>query len=345
MFVKNAWYVAAWDHEVGHALTAATILGEEVVLYRKTDGTPIALENACPHRKLPLSMGRLQGDEVECGYHGLTFDCTGTCVRAPGAARIPKTAQVRSYPVEERYGLVWIWMGEASRANPADIVPVETWGDPAWGANRGESMTVDCNYLYITDNLLDPSHVAWVHQTSFAGAGCADTPVETTIAPSGVTVSRWMLDMPAAPFYVPFLPFSGNCDRLQYYEVRYPAHAIIKAVFVPAGEGGPGRPLHKDAFVMDSYNFMTPVDANRTKYYWFQMRNVAPHDAKVSEQMSASVRAAFAEDRVILQAVHQGMGNKRTPNIDLQIDRGPLSFRRGIAQMIAAEEPVAMVAE
>ncbi len=345
MFIKNAWYVAAWDHEVGRALTPTTILGEEIVLYRKSDGTPVALENACPHRKMPLSMGRLKGDVVECGYHGLTFDCTGSCVRVPGATKIPKTAKVRAYPLAERYGLLWIWMGEASRANADDIVPVENWGDPAWGVNRGESMTVGCNYLYITDNLLDPSHVAWVHTTSFGGAGCEDTPLETVASPTGVAVSRWMLDSPPAPFYAPFLKFSGNCDRQQYYEVRYPAHAIIKAVFVPAGTGGEGRPLHPDVFLMDSYNFMTPLDENRTRYYWFQLRNFAPDDMRVSSQFAESVRNAFAEDRVILEAVHQGMANKRTPNMSLGIDKGPLAFRRGIAERVAHEQPVAMVAE
>lgn len=349
MFIKNAWYVAAWDHEITRALKPTTILGEDIVLFRTTAGKIAALENACPHRKLPLSMGRLKGDEVECGYHGLTFDCAGTCVRVPGATKIPKTAKVRSYPVEERYGLAWIWMGDATLANPAEIMAVEHWGDPGWGVNRGESMTVACNYLYITDNLLDPSHVAWVHTTSFGGAGCEDTPLETISVPSGVAVSRWMNDTPPAPFYAPFLKFQGNCDRQQYYEVRYPAHAIIKAVFVPAGAGGDGksqRPeAHPDVFLMDSYNFMTPVDENNTRYYWFQLRNFAPNDMRVSDQFAESVRNAFAEDRVILEAVHKGMTEMRTPNMSLAIDKGPLAFRRGTAARIAAEQPAAMVAE
>ena len=137
-------------------------------------GKAVALENACPHRKLPLSMGRLKGDEVECGYHGLTFNQAGACTRAPGGQRVPKAACVHSYPVEERYGLIWIWMGEAAKADPAKIMNVDHWGDSAWGLNRGDGMTVECNYLYMTDNLLDPSHVAWVHQTSFGNAACAD---------------------------------------------------------------------------------------------------------------------------------------------------------------------------
>jgi len=338
MYLKNAWYVAAWDHELGREPIAVTMLEESIVLYRRSDGNPTALENACPHRKLPLSMGRVRGDEIECGYHGLTFDRTGACTRAPCVERLPSHARVRSYPVEERYGLIWVWMGEPEKADPATIFQVEHWGDPTWGLNAGDSMAIDCNYLYVTDNLLDPSHVAWVHQSSFGNSACASTALETAVSDHGVTVSRWMLDTEPAPFYAPYLKFSGNCDRQQHYEVRFPSHAIIKAIFVPAGSGGDGRPLHADAFLMDSYNFMTPMDQDRTRYYWFQMRNFAPHDAEVSAKFAESVREAFEEDRVVMQAVHRGMANKRTPNIGLAIDAGPQRFRRRLAQMIAAEQ-------
>jgi phenylpropionate dioxygenase-like ring-hydroxylating dioxygenase large terminal subunit len=338
MFLRNSWYVAGWDHEIGRALKAVKILGEEIVLYRKTDGKVAALEDACPHRKLPLSMGRIKGDDVECGYHGLTFDCTGTCTRVPGVEKIPHVARVQSYPIEERYGLLWIWMGEADKADTAKIFHVEHWGDPAWGLNRGESMALDCNYLYMTDNLLDPSHVSWVHQGSFGNAATEEAPLETTVGENGVTVWRWMIDVEPAPFYAPFLKFRGNCDRKQHYEVHYPCNAIIKAIFEPAHTGGEGKPFHKDVFLMDSYNFMTPIDENHTLYYWFQMRNFAPDDVEISKQFASSVRGAFEEDRTVLSAVHKGIANKRTPNLDLKIDVGPLRFRRNLAKLIEAEQ-------
>ena len=345
MFLRNAWYVAAWDREVGHELKPVKILGEEIVLYRKTDGAVAALEDACPHRKLPLSMGRIKGDNVECGYHGLTFDCTGACTRVPGAEKIPHVARVQSYPIAERYGLLWIWMGAAHLADPAKIFQVDHWEDPAWGVNKGESMTLECNYLYMTDNLLDPSHVSWVHQTSFGSAAIEDTPLETTVADDGVTVWRWMVDVEPAPFYAPFLKFYGRCDRKQHYEVRYPSNAAIRAIIVPAGTGGEGRAYHKDVFLMDSYNFMTPIDENQTRYYWFQMRNFAPNDEVISEKFSKSVRGAFEEDRAVLNAVQKGMANKRTPNLNLKIDAGPLRFRHTLAKMIAGESQQLAAAE
>jgi vanillate O-demethylase monooxygenase subunit len=337
MFLRNAWYVAARDKDVGAGLVPVTILGDAIVMHRKLDGSVVALEDACPHRKLSLSMGRLKGEQVECGYHGLTFDGSGVCVHVPGTERIPPSARVRAYPVERRYGLLWIWMGDAAKADPATIFRVEHWGDPAWGVNQGDEMTVDCNYLYVTDNLLDPSHMSWVHRGSFAGAACEDTPLEVSAAANGVTVSRWMHDVEPAPLYAPYLKFAGNCDRKQQYEVRFPSHAAIEAIFTPAGSGGEGRPAHPDVYVMGSYNLMKPIDANTTRYYRFQMRNFAPGDAKVSSQFAESVRAAFEEDRAILADVHKGMAEKRTPNIDLRVDTGPLRFRRRLAQLIEAE--------
>jgi len=345
MFLRNAWYVAAWEEALGAAPMPITILGDEIVLFRLGDGRVAALEDACPHRKLPLSMGRMKGDAIECGYHGLTFDGSGTCIRAPGSERIPRAARVRAYPVESRYGLVWIWMGAPELADPDRIFTVSHWGDPAWGLNSGDAMEVACNYLYLTDNLLDPSHVAWVHPSSFGSAACEAEPLQISMKADGVTVWRWMRDVEPAPFYKPFLRFDGNCDRKQQYEVRYPCHAMIRAIFSPAGTGGEDRPIHPEAFVMDSYNLMTPIDERRTRYFWFQMRNFAPGDAEISDRFARSVRAAFEEDRAVLEAVQKGMDNRRSPNIDLRIDTGPLRFRQRVMQMAAAEEEAAEAAQ
>ena len=125
MFVRNGWYVAAWDRNLADKLLPLTILGENIVLYRQSNGRPAALEDACLHRKLPLSMGRIRGNEIECGYHGLRFDAQGQCVHIPCSDRIPRNARVRSYPVQERYGLIWIWMGEPALALAEAIMSID----------------------------------------------------------------------------------------------------------------------------------------------------------------------------------------------------------------------------
>src|ERR1700675_1536372 len=154
MFLRNYWYVAATDAEAGRKPLARTILGEPIVFFRTEAGAPVAMEDRCAHRHLPLSMGKLVGDMLQCHYHGLRYDRTGTCVRVPGQDAIPRSARVKSYPVSERYRWLWIWMGEPARADPAAILDYHWFDDPHWGA-KGEDLHVKSNWQLIVDKLLD----------------------------------------------------------------------------------------------------------------------------------------------------------------------------------------------
>lgn len=314
------------------------MLGERIVLYRSGDGTIVALEDACPHRKLPLSKGRLKNDRIVCGYHGLTFDGTGACVAAPTQGRIPTAARVRRYPAVERYGYAWLWMGDPAKADPSLVLDIPNYGDPAWGRTAGGDMAIACNYLYVVDNLLDPSHVAWVHLTSFAGAKTDDTALNIDQAENGITVWRWIMDTAPPDYYARLVKFAGHADRLQHYECVLPSTAINKSIYSPAGTGGRHKPLDPRTYVNVSYNFITPVDETHCHYYWFQHRNTDPHDESISETMNAGAHAAFAEDRDVLQAVQIGMSTKTTPHIDLALDAGALRFRKLLSSRIAAEQ-------
>jgi len=336
-FLRNAWYVAAISNSVKQELQAVRMLGTDLVLYRTTDGKPVALEDACPHRKLPLSMGRLVGDTVECGYHGLTFDALGKCVAAPTQDRIPPTAAVRTYPAVDRYGLLWIWMGDSEEADESQLLTIENYDNPAWHITSGDSLTCACNYLYLVDNLLDPSHVAWVHRTSFAAAGTEDTPLEIDESDDGLVVSRWIYDCDAPPFYQPLIKFAGKCDRLQHYEVRFPSVAINKGIYSPAGSGGPEWVQDGQSYEMISYNFLTPIDENSTRYFWLQQRNTDPDDDAITQQIANGARQAFTEDKVILEAVHNGIAAESSRHINLGLDAGANRFRASLQSRIAAE--------
>lgn len=336
-FLNNAWYVVSLSPDVAHTLKPVRVLGEAIVLYRKQDGTPVALEDACPHRKLPLSMGRIKNDAVECGYHGLTFDCSGKCIDAATQERIPPFAKVRSYPVRDRYGLLWIWMGDPQRAATQDIYEIEHHDNPAWNLTGGDSLLCKCNYLWLVDNLLDPSHVAWVHRTSFGGAGTDDTPLQVADDAHGVVCSRWINGQPPPPFYAPLVKFKGLADRYQHYEVRFPSLAINKGIYAPAGNGGHGMVEGADIYRMVSYNFLTPVDEDSTLYFWLQHRNTDPHDADITRRAAVGAKAAFEEDRVILEAVHKGMKNRSTQTTGLLLDAAANRFRKRLAEMIVAE--------
>lgn len=337
MYLKNAWYVAGWSVDFDRSLRAETYLGENIVFYRQENGAPVALEDACPHRKLPLSKGTIEGDTVVCGYHGLTFDCTGKCVDAPTQrGQIPNRAVVRSYPVVDRYKLLWIWMGDTDLADPNLIFNVENYDNPDWGYTDGGTMDMECNYLWICDNLLDPSHVAWVHITSFAGAGTDDKPLDVARVENGVSVSRWIYGAMPSPYYAPRVKFEGPCDRYQGYDMYYPAIGLNKSIYTPVGTGGPDAPAMDKTFINISYNFMTPIDADNTRYFWFQHRNTDGQDKTVSGEMNAGAYIAFAEDQAVLRDVHLGMKNMITPNIDLGLDKGAKLFRQGLQRLIDA---------
>ncbi len=337
MFLKNCWYVAALSSEIETRLDAVRILGANIVLYRTPSGEPVALEDSCPHRRLPLSKGRLLNGNIECGYHGLQFNPSGQCVAAPTQDRIPPSARVRSYPMVDRWGLAWIWMGDAELADDSQIIDIENFDNPKWKITTGDALTCACNYQYLTDNLLDPSHVAWVHRSSFAAPGTRNTPVEITETDNGLIVHRWIYDQEPPSFYAPLVRFEGNCDRLQHYEARYPSTAINKSIFAPAGNGGPGLQADEWTYVMVSYHFITPIDADNTRYHWLQHRNTDPDNEEVTTAIAAFIRSAFLEDRDVLEAVHTGMANATTRHINLGLDAAALRFRRNLERMIARE--------
>ncbi|MCV2873074.1 aromatic ring-hydroxylating dioxygenase subunit alpha [Defluviimonas sp. WL0050] len=337
-YPRNCWYVAGRSEDFDQSLKPLRLFGEEIVFYRKADGTAVALEDACPHRKLPLSKGKIEGDRVVCGYHGLTFDGTGTCVAAPTQeGAIPKRARVKSYPIIEKYGFVWIWPGAPEKADIAELIDIPNYDNPGWGKTRRGALDIACNYLWITDNLLDPSHVAWVHLTSFAGGGTDNVPLEITEGEDRVIVWRWIPDRPAAPYYQQFIGFEGHCDRKQHYECRVPSIAINKSIYTPAGTGGDDDALPQTAFVNFSYNFMTPIDADHTLYFWFQHRNALADDEDVSRRMFEGATMAFNEDKDVLEEVHRGMKAPRSPHLNLGLDAGAMRFRKLVETRIAAE--------
>src|SRR5215469_4937089 len=173
-FLRNCWYVAAWASEVGREPFARVFLDRPVMLYRTTDGEAVALEDRCCHRNLPLSMGKIEGDDIRCGYHGLKFDRTGACVEIPGQSQIPPDARVARYPLTERWGLLWIWMGDASVANEALLPKWHYLAEPGWSVIKGNDakpIPMKCNWELNNDNLLDLSHVTFVHPSTLGAHG------------------------------------------------------------------------------------------------------------------------------------------------------------------------------
>src|SRR5690242_7394272 len=216
MFLRNCWYAAAWSNDLADAPHPKIFLNEKVVLFRTASGRPAVLADQCCHRAAPLSRGEIQGENLACGYHGLQFDTSGRCVLVPGQMQVPAGAQVRSYPVHERWNVVWIWMGDPALADP-DKIPALTWlADSKWTVTPG-MIQVRSNYEFIIDNLLDLTHVTYVHKKTLAGDPReATTPTRTERLPNGVRVGRWMLDFVPPPLFAKAGNFKENVDRWQF---------------------------------------------------------------------------------------------------------------------------------
>jgi len=226
-FVFNAWYAAASTVEVSRTLLARTLLGQGLVLYRTVEGTAVALRDRCAHRFAPLSKGQLCGDAVACPYHGMQYGPDGICILVPGQERVPSTAAVQSFPVLERYGLVFVWMGIASLANPDILVEIPQYGAAGWGLSRGYTV-FKASHANIIDNLIDPAHTTYVHERTIGNSAGGQVPVTAHEADDGTIVcGRWVSDAPAVPTVQRFAKPTGNVDRWQFYYVKPPCTSWV----------------------------------------------------------------------------------------------------------------------
>lgn len=335
-FVLNAWYPAAWSRDISRTLAQRRVLGRLLVLYRLEGGGVAVLDDACPHRLAPLSMGRLKGDAIECGYHGMTFDCSGACTRIPGQPIIPNNARVRSYPVVENMGLAWIWMGDPALADPAKIPDVPQYHDAAWSSVEGDALAIDCHYLNLADNLCDPAHVSFVHLSTLGNASSEDVPVHSEKQGDKIVTWRWIVDSPAIPLFKKFGNFTDNVDRWHYYHYTPPSTAIIDFGSAPTGTGAPDG-NRENSLQIFACHFITPVDTERCIDHWLFVKNFAT-DAATTQAMIDQFRVAFDEDKIILEAIHKNEKEPRqTRPLRIAIDASPMRMRKAVEQMMEAE--------
>lgn len=335
--VRNAWYVAAWSSEIDEKLRRFEILGEPVLLYRKTDGRIAALHDRCPHRLLPLSKGKRIGDEVQCGYHGLRFGPDGKCTRVPGQDKVPTSAFVDAYPVEERNDIVWIWMGDAHRADPDTIFTLPQFDDPKWHAHQGGALHIRSNYLNVAENLVDPAHVSFVHPTTLGNSASENVPVHVQTEGEAIVAWRWIRDAEPIGFFKAFGGFTGNVDRWHYYYLHTPCTAVIDFGSAPAEMQIPEDERDRGNRVF-ALHFMTPVNENYTIDRWMHLRNTAIETEEASARIDQMFQIAFDEDKEILEAVHaeETRPQKRRP-IRIAIDRGPMVYRKRVAELLERE--------
>jgi phenylpropionate dioxygenase-like ring-hydroxylating dioxygenase large terminal subunit len=337
IFVKNAWYVAAWASEIGRELFKRRILGEPVVLYRKSDGTPAALIDRCAHKLVPLSMGKLVGDHVQCGYHGLQYDCSGKCVHVPGQDRIPPTAQVRSFPVAERNNAIWIWMGDPALADPAQIHAIRKADDPNWTVIDGGYQHHQADYLNIAENLLDPAHTTYAHVSTIGNPAASEVPVKVEQDQGHVVAYRWTDNAPPPPIDKKNGKFEGMTDRCQYYHYFAPCVSRVDVVTMAAGQEHTEQNMDKGLRAF-SYKFLTPETATTTHFFWMHVRNFGIGDSALEANLVKGMNQTFDEDNAIVGALQReqaATGLRQTTW--LAIDAGPSRVRKMLEDMAQAE--------
>lgn len=347
MFPKNAWYVACTPAEIADKPLGRTVCNEKMVIYRPGPGRVAALEDFCPHRGAPLSLGTVCDGQLVCGYHGLAMGCDGKTVSMP-LQRVQGFPQIRAFPVVEKYGFIWVWPGDAAQADPAKIHHLEWAENPDW-AYGGGLYHIKCDYRLMIDNLMDLTHETYVHSTSIGQKEIDETPVNTKTEGDHVMTSRFMDNVMAPPFWQANLRGNGlpddqPVDRWQVCHFYPPSHVMIEVGVALAGKGG----YHadpKDKVYSIVVDFITPETDKTMWYFWGMARNFNVKDEALTAEIREGQGKVFAEDTDILEAQQRNLDlypNRRL--LMLGIDAGGVQSRRVVERMIAAEQPQKMVA-
>jgi len=338
MWLRNCWQVIAFSKEIGGTPLARTVLDEPIVLYRSGDGEAVALADCCPHRFAPLSLGRVAGDQIQCGYHGLCFDRNGVCVRVPGQDTVPSRARVRKYPLVERYTFAWIWMGDPAVADPAMVPDFHWLDDPSWAVAEGYHH-FGANYQLVNDNLLDLSHESFVHEETIGNEAVADAPATVTVQGDLVRVHRDMLNIEAPPFYKRTTGFTGRINRWHTTNFTPPGFHIIENGSMPADAPDKSHALERKVL-----NLITPETATSSHYFWAVIRQFKLDDQDLTNYIRDGIRRTFDQDKEMLEAQQRTIG----PNPDavsfpvsVRIDAGPIQGRKRLEAMIAREAAAA----
>lgn len=330
-FLSNVWYMAGWSGEFGDSLIRRRICGRPVVLFRKANGDVAALVDRCPHRFAPLSAGSRIGDTIRCGYHGLEFDAAGSCVHNPFGETIPKGARVDTFPLVERDGIVWIWMGDPDLADPAGVSDFSMLSRPCGPPLSGYTL-MRAGYEYGTDNLMDLSHIEFVHKGSFAGAGVIFAGKHEVVEDGDMLHSNWWMPGVKAPSHT-FGIYDPEMLTDHWLEMRWNAPANMYLQVGATPEGSP----RGNGVIVHQAHILTPETAGTTHYFWATTR---PFDAIIPEAdaavMSLFQQAFDEEDKPIIEAAYanlEGADFWTNKPVFLGIDAGGTRTRRKIQQL------------
>jgi phenylpropionate dioxygenase-like ring-hydroxylating dioxygenase large terminal subunit len=335
-FVRNAWYMAGWSEELADQLLSRRVFDRQIIFYRKQDGSVAALADRCPHRFAPLSLGEKIGDAIQCPYHGLTFDGAGSCIRNPFADKIPAAAKVQSWAVVERYDIIWLWGGNPAEADPALIPDFSMIANSdTVRAVHGYTL-IEAPYEFATDNLMDLSHIEFVHKGTFAGAGVIFAGSHE-VKEEGDTLRSnwWMPGVKAPPHTMGIYPPDMITDH--WLDMRWNAPASMQLEIGAMPTGAP----RGEGVIVQQCHIVTPASATTAHYFWASTRMHDLDSAEVDGFLLQLFGQAFDdEDKPIIKAAYDNLEGQdfwEAKPLSLGIDTGGTRARRKIQTMLKRE--------
>lgn len=320
-FIENGWYAVAFSTEVGDDIIERTFLGKRVILYRTAAGAVAMLDGLCPHRQYPLALGQRLGDEVRCGYHGITFGADGSCTNIPGQERIPPALCVRQYETIERGGWVWAWLGEPARAQ-VELIAEEWLADPGWAATQSVQV-VNARAQLILENLMDLSHETFIHSTSIGNREVAEAPIRTEVDGDVVRGIRIMKNVPVAAAHAAWGAV-GPVDRDQIVEFFPPSFVVVHGQVTDA---------NNLTLRWKTLHAITPITAHASRYQFALVRDFAR-----DEDWSKAKSPVISEDLAALEAQEIALANTRgpLPELSVEADAAALQMRRVLRRLTTA---------
>jgi phenylpropionate dioxygenase-like ring-hydroxylating dioxygenase large terminal subunit len=328
MLILNAWYVAAWTGEVDAEPIGRTICNQPIVLFRDADGAAVALTDRCAHRGFPLSAGTVCDGRVTCGYHGFQYDASGTCRVVPGQTNIASRLAVRSYPVFERDGWIWVWPGDPSLADPEAIPDTHWMNDPAW-ASVTHSVFFDCRAELIHDNLLDLTHESFLHTSTVGDDYIVDHGLTVTVEGTVVTADRLMPGVVPPPLYATTTGWTDLCDRFHCTEFFAPGLHVLHS-----GITRQDRP-REEGCLIKVLNGITPIDEHTSWYFYAFCRNFAVDNTAATAELQEGLGVVLREDAEALALQEIGLRGRPDGEHDILVshDSGLVQARHIMKQM------------
>lgn len=336
-FARNQWYVAAYAHEVGRELLGRTVLGEPLVFYRtEDDGRPVVLHDRCVHRRYPLSESGLDGDRIVCGYHGFTYDTTGTCVYVPGQKRVPRTARVASYPVVEQDALIWVWIGDPALADPETIPRARHLDSPAGSPSAGWSRSAPTTASSSTTSSTCPTRRICTAATSAPPRSPRRRSPPRWTRARASSESAGMDDAECPPFYAKSTGIKGRITRWQDIEYHAPCLYLLHSRIAPVGVVPEADGSDPNGFHTEITYAITPSADGKVYDFWMVSRDWATDDAEVTEFLRGNNHTVVMQDVDALNLLQKTLGTERTgyQELSINIDTGGLAARRILARLV-----------